>query len=155
MSRIIILENLPICLNFGIVCIILVIMFWITKEGRQLGMDLEKLYGTIGSDYHAVCERFCGHERLIEKFVRSFVGDMTFCNLAAAAERFDYLEIERQAHTLKGVAGNLGFDRLYRACDILVSSIRFGQLDEVPENFQKVGTEYGMVCDTVKDLMEN
>lgn len=118
-------------------------------------MNLKKMYETIGSDYQIVLERFCGHDEMLAKFVKVFVGDDTFQHLADAAGKLDYPEIESRAHALKGVAGNLGFERLHVACGELVSSVRFDRLDEVPENFRKVEKEHGTVCDTIKNLMEN
>lgn len=118
-------------------------------------MNLEKLYGTIGSDYQTVLERFCGHDEMLAKFVKSFLRDNTFQNLTEAAGKPDYPEIESRAHALKGVAGNLGFERLHAACGELVSCVRFDRLDEVPENFRKVEMEYGIVCNTIQDMMEN
>ena len=118
-------------------------------------MNLKKLYETIGSDYQTVLERFCGHDEMLAKFVKVFVGDDTFRHLTDAAGELNYPEIESRAHALKGVAGNLGFERLHVACGELVSSVRFDRLDEVPENFRKVVKEYGTVCDTIKDMMEN
>ncbi len=118
-------------------------------------MNLEKLYGTIGSDYQTVLERFSGHDEMLAKFVKSFLRDDTFQNLSEAARVHDYLEIENRAHALKGVAGNLGFERLHAACGELVSCVRFGCLDKVPENFHKVEKEYENVCDTIQNMMEN
>lgn len=118
-------------------------------------MDLKKLYETIGSDYQTVLDRFCGHDEMLAKFVGVFVGDDTFCHLTDAALKLDYPEIESRAHALKGVAGNLGFERLHVACGDLVSSVRFNRLEEVPENFRKVEKEYGIVCGTIKDMMEH
>lgn len=118
-------------------------------------MDLRKLYAAIDSEYQTVLDRFCGHEEMLAKFVGVFLDDPTFGNLADAAAKLDYPEVESCAHALKGVSGNLGFERLHTACGELVSSVRFNRLDEVPENFRKVEMEYGIVCDTIKEMMEN
>lgn len=118
-------------------------------------MKLRNLYETIGSDYQTVLDRFCGHDEMLARFVADFLKDVTYLKLNGAVQELDYQKIESQAHALKGVAGNLGFERLHEACGDLVSSVRYGRLDEVPNNFRKVEHEYGIVCDVINNMMKN
>lgn len=54
-------------------------------------------------------------ERLITKFVLKFPGDPSFSQLQSTLEEKNVEEAFRAAHTLKGVAQNLGFTPLYEA----------------------------------------
>lgn len=118
-------------------------------------IDIKNLYEMIGSDYRTVLERFSGHEDILVKFVGAFLDDVTFGHLAEAVKDRNDPEIESQAHALKGVSGNLGFERLHMACGELVSCVRFDRLDEVSENYRKVEEEYGIVCKVINDIMNS
>lgn len=134
-------------------------MVWDNPEanlyGRQTAMNLMELYVTIGSNYQTVLDRFGGHDVLLAKFVGSFLDDATYLKLVDAVQTLDGQAIESHAHTLKGVAGNLGFERLYAACGDLVSSVRYGRLDEIPDHFQKVSQEYETICEEIKNMIKN
>lgn len=122
---------------------------------EQTGMEIKTLYETIGSDYCTVLERFCGHDNMLAEFAVDFLNDTTVKNLAEAIRTLNYQDIERQAHALKGVSGNLGFERLYQACGELVFCVRCDRLDEVPEKYQKVEEAYTTVCKAIDDIMNN
>jgi len=91
-------------------------------------MDLEKL---AAADIN--CEegigRFIGNRELYEKFVAKFPEDPTFAAMESAMESGDVQEAFRQAHTLKGVTGNLSFIGLYESVKPLVEALRSGDLE--------------------------
>lgn len=73
-------------------------------------MKIKNVYEELGQEnYSAVKDRFCGNENLLEKFVVKFLKDPTYKNLEGSVNEGDRQGIEMNAHTLKGVAGNLGF----------------------------------------------
>lgn len=79
-------------------------------------MTLQEFYARVGGDYSATLSRLPS-EALIKKFVLKYPGDPSFEQLRAA---LDWELAFRASHTLKGVAQNLGMDRLYKAaalCD--------------------------------------
>ena len=66
-------------------------------------MTLQEFYARVGGDYSATLSRLPS-EALIKKFVLKYPGD--------------------PSHTLKGVAQNLGMDRLYKAAAALCDAVR-------------------------------
>jgi len=72
---------------------------------------------------------FSNNLGLYERFLLKFPQDTSYNALCIGMERNNRFEIENAAHTLKGVSGNLGLDRLYRACDALVCTVRAGGQD--------------------------
>ena len=70
-------------------------------------MTLQEFYDRIGGDYKATISRLPS-EALIKKFVLKYPGDPSF----------------RASHTLKGVAQNLGMDRLYKTAATLCDAVR-------------------------------
>ena len=71
-------------------------------------MKLEELYQKIGGDLETVMKRIPS-EAMIGKFVRKYANDPTYNRLTAAVEAKNWKDAFLAAHTLKGVAQNLGF----------------------------------------------
>ena len=89
-------------------------------------MTIEQCYQEMGGNYTEVCGRLPS-QRLVEKFVRKFLDDRSYAELTAAMAAGDHDAAFRAAHTLKGVAQNLGFDRLYTAVFALTEQLRGGK----------------------------
>ncbi len=68
-------------------------------------------YEKIGENYESVKRRLCDDE-MIKRFVLKFGKDGTFSELSAAMTARELSSAFRAAHTLKGVAANLGFAKL-------------------------------------------
>lgn len=119
-------------------------------------MNLEEAMTTAGVDYEITLNRFSNNEKLLEKFVRKFPGDATFSNLQEAVSEKRYPEIERAAHTLKGIAANLGFQNLSELNAEIVNLIRSGQFadKELEGVFSKISGEYEKIIDCVNCLDE-
>lgn len=89
-------------------------------------MTLEEFYATTGSNYADTLRRLCS-EALIKKFVLKYQNDPTCEALGAAIAAQDWETAFRGAHTLKGLAQNLGFDRLYETSYALTEALRGGK----------------------------
>ena len=59
-------------------------------------------------DLEGALARFMGREDMYARFLYKLQQDETFQKLTEAVESQTLSEIERYAHTLKGVLGNLG-----------------------------------------------
>ena len=86
-------------------------------------MTLKEMYESIGSNYDNVLGRLMT-EALVSKFVFLFKEDDSFGNLETSFNEKNRDEAFRAAHTLKGVAQNLGFDRLYQKSSELTEFLR-------------------------------
>ena len=86
-------------------------------------MTIQECYKKMGADYQEVLGRL-HNEAMIGKFVRMFLQDDSFQILEEALRRGDVKEAFRGAHTLKGVAQNLGFERLYQVSAVLTEAMR-------------------------------
>lgn len=89
-------------------------------------MDLKELYDQIGGNYQETISRLPS-EPMVKKFVLKYPADPTYAQLQAAIAQKDWKTAFRAAHTLKGVAQNLGFDRLYTAVFALTEQLRGGK----------------------------
>lgn len=100
-------------------------------------MTLSEFYAAIGSDVEQVLRRIPS-EKMLTKFVRMYAQDESFAQLESALKASDWGNAFRAAHTLKGVAQNLGFDRMQQAASDLTEALRGGRSLQQPELMEKV-----------------
>lgn len=84
-----------------------------------------------GADVSATLRRFMGNENMYLKFLKKFPGDQNYQNLGTSLESGEYEEAFRYAHTLKGVAANLGLTPVQTAVSGLVEELRNKKNGEV------------------------
>lgn len=89
-------------------------------------MTIQQCYEAMGSEYGEVLQRLRS-EALIRKFVLKFLSDGSYDALLSAMHSGDGKAAFLAAHTLKGVAQNLGFSALYEASAALTEALRAGQ----------------------------
>lgn len=109
-------------------------MSYVEKTARELGEDLTP-----------AVQRFGGNESLYERFLKKFPQDPTAAALEKAVEQKNYEEVERSAHTLKGVAANLGLETLRTGSDALVQAVRRGEYQNVNSLYETFAAEYARV----------
>lgn len=86
-------------------------------------MTLRAFYDTIGGNYDETLRRI-PREAMVLRFVQKYATDGTFQMLTDAIQAADWETAFRAAHTLKGVAQNLGFDALYQDAFVLTEALR-------------------------------
>jgi len=86
-------------------------------------MDIKELYNKIGGNFEDVLGRLM-KEAFVEKFALMYPKDSSYDTLMAAIEKGDINEQFRGAHSLKGVAANLGFEELRKAASNLTEQLR-------------------------------
>lgn len=86
-------------------------------------MTIEQCYQEMGGNYAEVYGRLHS-QKLVEKFARKFLDDPSYAELTAAMASGDHDAAFRAAHTLKGVAANLGFTKLLSSVSGLTELLR-------------------------------
>ena len=86
-------------------------------------MTLQEFYAQIGGSYADTVRRLCS-ESFVLRFVKKYPANPSFDELCEAVDRSEWESAFRAAHTLKGVAQNLGFDRLYAVSVPLTEAMR-------------------------------
>lgn len=107
-------------------------------------MTLKEMYESIGSNYDNVLGRLMT-EALVSKFVLLFQEDDSFGKLETSFNEKNRDEAFRAAHTLKGVAQNLGFDRLYQKSSELTEFLRGREDGLSSENYNEAYRLYEQV----------
>ena len=86
-------------------------------------MTLQEFYAQIGGNYADTVRRLC-NESLVMRFVKKYPANPSMDELRTAISQQDWETAFRAVHTLKGVAQNLGFDRLYAVSFPLTEALR-------------------------------
>lgn len=91
-------------------------------------MTVEKFYESIGGDYAGTKARLMTDER-IARFVNKFPADGSYQLLLDSLASRNVEDAFRAAHTIKGVAQNLGFTALFTIAEEVTEILRAGSLD--------------------------
>ena len=86
-------------------------------------MTLARFYESLGGSLPAVLARIPS-EAMVRKFARMYAGDTSCVELVRAVERSDWAAAFLAAHTLKGVALNLGLSNLAAPAVELTEALR-------------------------------
>lgn len=111
-------------------------------------MKLEQAADSLKMDLKTTLSRFGGQEQLLMRFLTRLPGDPTFRQL----EEKDWKMVEMSAHTLKGVAANLGLEELRFACDAVVVAVRQGRTEQLPQLMPAVREAFESACRIIGQL---
>lgn len=114
-------------------------------------MTTKDFYDFTGSDYNDVLGRLM-NDAMIRKFVIKFKNDTSFSLLKEAVLSGDIEVAFNSAHTLKGVAANMGFKKLLLATTDLVEQLRPKNNPADKMLFNKVEEAYNIIIDHIDDL---
>ncbi len=103
----------------------------------------KEIFEAYGADYETTMERFMGSEETYREFLDMLFDDDNLANLGEAIESGNLDMAFEAAHTLKGVAGNMGLKRLYAAvCDMVDPLRRREQRNDYDVLYESVKTEF-------------
>lgn len=89
-------------------------------------MKLQDLPAVIDINITESLARFSNFEPMYVKYLKRFVDEPTYAALQESIAAHDLKGIETNAHTLKGVAGNLGLTALFNDFNDIVQAVRKG-----------------------------
>lgn len=115
-------------------------------------MTLQEFAAVTNMDLDGTMARFANMEKLVKKFLKKFPSDPSYHELCAAVETNDQSGIERSAHTLKGVAGNLGFQELFDVNQKIVDAVRSQHSENLQAYFQKDKELYETIIAALEQL---
>ncbi len=95
-----------------------------------------------GADMDGAMSRFLDDEELYASCFVSFLDDPCFSALGHALETGNYTEAFDAAHTLKGVAGNMGLSPIYDSICNLVTPLRSNDYTNLQPLYAEVMAQY-------------
>ncbi len=114
-------------------------------------MGIREFYERIGESYETA-EKRLGSEKAVTEFVKKFGKDKTVAELKNSLDEADCSRSFGFAHTLKGVAAELGFNSLAAAASDLTEILRRGTLIGADEAFMKTELRYILIEGNIKKL---
>lgn len=106
---------------------------------------LQSLFEAYGADYNAAMARFMGNEVTYLRILNMLFQDTNLQKLGDALSRGDLAGAFEAAHTLKGVAGNLGLTPFYESVCSIVEPLREGAQRDYSQMYQNILSEFKKV----------
>ncbi len=119
---------------------------WIIQYSINMTDGYKQQLESIGVDLERAIDRFVGNEAMYERFLVRFLQDESYRKLNEYINKGDIHQAFVQAHTLKGVAGNLEFHGLYRVLEPMTEHLRNNDLSTLPEEVELLKVRYEEVC---------
>lgn len=113
-------------------------------------MTVEKFYEQIGGDYAGTKARLMADERIV-RFVNKFPADGSYQLLLDSLVAGNVDDAFRAAHTIKGVAQNLGFTQLFTVAEEVTEILRAGSL-AVEAKMPKLTEQYDLTIAAISQL---
>lgn len=95
----------------------------------------------MGCDVSDALVRFLDDEDFYLQCYEKVMEDPCFTALGQALNENNIKEAFEQAHTLKGIVGNMGLNSLYDILDFIVSSLRNGIVEGMHEKYEELIAE--------------
>lgn len=108
-----------------------------------------------GIDWADAEDRFDGNMDLYRRMALKYDGDEHFVSLEAAMGVKDYDEAYRQAHALKGVAGNLSFAKLFEIAAVISDALKEGEPQAAAERMGALAEAHVKVLEGLEVLRES
>lgn len=118
-------------------------------------MNIKELYASLGGDYEDVISRLGTDER-VRKYLVRFTQTPDFSDLNSAVQNSDWEKAFIAAHTLKGMALNLGFSNLASAASDLTEELRGGLKSQANAAgyYSRLSEEYNRTVDAINLLQD-
>lgn len=115
--------------------------------------NFKSVFEAYGGDYDVTMSRFMGKETLYMKILGMMFQDENLKKLGTAIEENDLDAAFEAAHTLKGVAGNLGLAPFYDSVCRIVEPIRNREeREDYTQMYQEIQDEFSRVDELWKEL---
>ncbi len=105
-----------------------------------------------GVDLKVTMERFMGREELLFKFLKKFENDESYKSLIGAMEDKKFEEAFSHAHTLKGVAANLGLGNLANSASELTEKLRAKDYNDNEGLVEAIKKDYAQAMNMIAGL---
>ncbi|MFP3155548.1 Hpt domain-containing protein [Lachnospiraceae bacterium ZAX-1] len=105
-----------------------------------------------GADVVGSIVRMARNENLYERILLKFLSDATYEKLKEDVAAKNYEEVFKGAHTLKGVSGNLGLNKLTDAVTIVLEKARNQTTDGIEQDMEAVTAAYDIYFNCISKL---
>ncbi len=107
---------------------------------------------SLGVDVTGTLERLGGSEAIYKKFLKKFIDDATFPALKSAMESADNELKAKSAHSVKGVAANLGLVPLQKAALETETCLKENRPEDAQRAFENAEKIYNEITAILRKL---
>lgn len=104
-----------------------------------------------GTNVDKALDRFMGSEALYDKFLLKFIQDTCYKQLEDCIKTGNATEAFMQAHTMKGIAGNLEFESLLEVLVPMTEQLRKGDMTMIKEEQEELKLRYEKLYAVIKE----
>ena len=115
-------------------------------------MKLKDICYELDINYEENISRFAGNENIYIKFLKRFLEDNTYNNLKQAYSQKSYEDIEKYSHMLKGLAANLGINRIFLLSNEIVQNVRQKEFNKLDNLYDKLVKEYELTIQMIENI---
>jgi len=110
---------------------------------KEIGIDTDRVITILG-----------GNESLYLTLSLKFINDQNYALFKNAIDAKEYQEATNYIHTLKGVAANLGYDKLSLLCKSILTMLKQNDYTQINEETQVMSIEYNKIKRIIKSIYE-
>lgn len=118
-------------------------------------MVFDQLLDSLEIDPEETLGRFGQQRSILERFLLKFPVDPTMDQLTQSVTNEDPSAFELSAHTLKGVANNLGLSALGRLAARSMDDVRDGAFERAIQHFPEIQDEYARICEIIQNYKQS
>lgn len=118
-------------------------------------MDILEELEKLGVNTQDALERFSGNRPLYIKMVGKFPASLKGLEVMPAIEDNDIEAAITNAHTIKGVTGNLSITPLYEAYTQIVNKLRAGNVQKAKEFLEDILPVQKEIIDCIEKYINN
>lgn len=96
----------------------------------------------VGVNFEVIMERFSNNTNVYLSFVNKFSQDKSYAMFLEYLNKGDIEKAADQIHNIKGLSGNLGFNKLYLVCDKILYKLRNDSQEGLEEMVNELKTDY-------------
>lgn len=117
-----------------------------------MNQEIKEALAAAGVNLEEALNRLMNNEMLLKRLLLKFKDDKNFAGLEQAVAEKSYEDAFHCAHTLKGVAGNLGLEKLMNADVVVVEKLRSENYEGLEADLANLREAYTQVMDVIQRI---
>ena len=112
-------------------------------------MDVKSFYEAVGGNYQSALAIMM-NDMLIARMLSKFMDNNCCQAIIDAYDKKDYQTVFVNAHSLKGVVGNLALTPLFESASIITEATRNGATPNIDDEVNKLKERYSLIIENFK-----
>ncbi|GFI32192.1 MAG: Hpt domain-containing protein [Lachnospiraceae bacterium] len=114
-----------------------------------MNQEIKEALAAAGVNMEEALNRLMNNEMLLKRLLLKFKDDKNLAGLEQAVAEKSYEDAFHCAHTLKGVAGNLGMEKIMNADVVVVEKLRSENYEGLEADVANLKEAYTQVMDVI------